>query len=643
MTALTILPTGKDPVTAFAAEELRRCLTQATGRVWVVRRRAARTGNAVVLRLGTFADLALDSGPSADAALDDIAVRTAAAGGDIAGATPRCVLLATYAYLTRLGFRWVRPGKDGELVPQLALPLAPVALRETASYRHRGVCIEGAVSEEHVRAMIDWLPKLGFNAYFIQFREAFNFFQRWYEHTGNPTLGAAPFSMDKARELTRALRTEVKRRGLDLHMTGHGWTCEPFGIPGPGWFVHQGPVPAAAVPHLAEVKGKRELWGGIALNTNLCYGNDATRTIVTDAIVAWSRDNPDVDTLHFWLADGSNNQCECPRCRDTRPADLYVRMLNELDEKLTAAGLPVRIVFLVYVDLLWPPEHELLHHPERFILMFAPITRSYSTPFAAGEAPAEPLPPYARNRLSFPRQPAGNLAFLRAWQRGFHGDSFDFDYHFMWDHHRDPGQYAMAQVLHQDCVNLRAIGLNGLVSCQNQRVFFPTGLGMTVMGRTLWNRDLPFAAIARDYFTAAFGPQGETVQAYLQAISERFHPPLLRGECSAEEKAAAPARLRSVRGLVDGMQPLIAAGVNSAEPCHAASWRYLEFHAEFAVLFADALAELYGGAADVARSQAMALFDWCRRHELELQTGLDVYEFLCTVAPLFGIPRRDVE
>lgn len=638
MPANTIITQPGTPVVAFAAQELARCLHVATGRTWVVRQRRPSAAD-VVLRLRVEPDPA--DAPAAG--LDAITIQVGAAGGTIAGNSPRGVLLAAYRYLTELGCRWVRPGADGEFIPPLAGPLPAVTVRETASYRHRGVCIEGAVSEQHVLDMIDWLPKLGFNAYFIQFREAFNFFQRWYEHTGNPSLPKTPFTLEMARELTHRLRRRVKERGLDLHMTGHGWTCEPFGVPGPGWFVHQGPLPESAIPHLAEVKGKRELWGGIALNTNLCYGNEATRAIVTDAIVSWSRDSPDVDIIHVWLADGSNNHCECPRCRDHRPADLYVRLLNELDAKLTAAGLPVRIVFLVYVDLLWPPECERLWHPERFILMFAPITRSYSTAFAAAPGAPVPLPPFTRNRLAFPRQPAANLAFLRAWQSGFAGDSFDFDYHFMWDHHRDPGQYAMAEVLHQDCVNLGSIGLNGLVSCQNQRVFFPTGLGMTVMGRTLWDRSLSFEGIAHEYFHAAFGPEGATVRDYLRAVSACFHPPLLRGECDEAGRAAAPARLRALPSLVERMQPLIAAGVGSAVPCHAASWRYLEAHAQFIRLFAAALARLYEGHAEDARQQACELFSWCRAHELQLQVGFDVYEFLCTVAPLFGIARRDIE
>jgi hypothetical protein len=63
-----------------------------------------------------------------------------------------------------------------------------------------------------------------------------------------------------------------------------------------------------------------------------------------------------------------------------RPADYYVILLNELDEALGHVGYPGKVVFLAYADLLWPPEVEQIHNPERFILMFAPITRSYRRP-----------------------------------------------------------------------------------------------------------------------------------------------------------------------------------------------------------------------------------------------------------------------
>jgi hypothetical protein len=73
--------------------------------------------------------------------------------------------------------------------------------------------------------------------------------------------------------------------------------------------------------------------------------------------------------------------------------------------------------------------------------------------------------------------------------------------------------------LHQDLVQLRTIGLNGYMSCQVQRAFFPTGLGMVVMGSTLWNSDLPFDVLAEEYYRDAFGEDGPACRAYLESLS----------------------------------------------------------------------------------------------------------------------------
>lgn len=110
--------------------------------------------------------------------------------------------------------------------------------------------------------------------------------------------------------------------------------------------------------------------------------------------------------------------------------DFYVLLLNELDAALTERGLSTRIVFLIYQDLLWPPLEERLENQERFILMFAPISRTYSRELRWSKE-AE-VPPYVRNKLSFPRSAEANVAFLDAWREVFAGDSFDFDYHLMY-------------------------------------------------------------------------------------------------------------------------------------------------------------------------------------------------------------------
>ncbi len=515
---MKVIALREEPTIRFAAEELKKYLDK-----------MLVPESEAVIQLGLFEDFDVLKADSLkwlsdvpDKDYDDAVYISVKSGrGIIAGINPRSVLLAVYRFLSDSGCRWLRPGRDGEYIPRVSLEDLSSETAEKPSYRHRGICIEGANSYENIKNIIDWAPKLGFNSYFFQFREAFTFFNRWYSHENNPLKEPEPFTVEDARRYVAMGAKGLEKRGMLHHAVGHGWTCEPFGIPGLEWKAEETEISDDIRIMLAEVNGKRELWHGVALNTNLCYSNEKARKTVTEAIADYLTEHPEVDVLHFWLADGTNNQCECENCSQTRPSDYYVMMLNELDELLTKREIERKIVFLIYVDLLWPPERERIKNPDRFIMMFAPISRTYNSAFDT-KNPIPPLPPYIRNKCTFPTSVEGNLAFLKAWQELFQGDSFDFDYHFMWAHFRDPGYYNIADILHKDIQNLVNIGLNGFISCQTQRAFFPTGLGMYTMGKTLWNRDLDFDSIKEEYFSAAYGKDGSLVSEYLRKLSVLF-------------------------------------------------------------------------------------------------------------------------
>ena len=106
-----------------------------------------------------------------------------------------------------------------------------------------------------------------------------------------------------------------------------------------------------------------------------------------------------------WLADNSNNYCACADCREALPSDLYIRLPNEMDEAFTEDGIEMRITFIVYLELPWPPEHERLSNPDRFSLLFAPISRSYSRLYETATSGVTLLD-YVRNRTS-PRRISG--------------------------------------------------------------------------------------------------------------------------------------------------------------------------------------------------------------------------------------------
>ena len=566
---------------------------------------------------------------------DEIYIDVSDGKGVISGINPRSVLLGVYRFLTEAGCMWVRPGKDGEYIPSKDISKVKVKVHEIASYRHRGICIEGSNSYENIENIIDWAPKVGFNAYFFQFREAFTFFERWYSHRNNPLKKPEIFTVEMAKDFLKRAEKEIQKRGLIHHAVGHGWTCEPFGIPGLSWDKSEYEVKPEVAKYLAEVNGKRELWGGIPLNTNLCYSNTEVRSIITDAMVDYLQENPGVDILHFWLADGSNNQCECENCRKSIPSDYYIMMLNELDKKLTAKGINTKIVFLIYVDLLWAPEKEIVENPDRFILMFAPITRSYSAAFETEEELPQTLP-YSRNKLKFPSNVKENLAFLKAWEKAFKGDSFDFDYHFMWDHYLDPGYYKMAEILSKDIKNLKEINLNGYVSCQTQRAFFPTGLGMYIMGRTLWNRELSFNELADHYFAGSFGDDWEKCKTYMSKLSELFDPPYMRKEKEIVNNDAAQ-RFSSICAYIDDFRKVIDLNVSNENFCRASSWNYLKYHADLCSLLALALEARALGNKEKAISIWKLTEKYAQEHEDVLQSILDVYLYILTLTGRLGL------
>jgi len=633
-----------DETVAFAAAELADYLGEMLGAsVPVVRRDAYEPDDG--LWVGTDETLPVEFPPAdrdrTDPVLDDAIRIDADSSGVVAGVNPRSTLLATYRYLREQGCEWVRPGPDGELVPSVET-LDTVDVAERPSYRHRGITIEGAVSEDHVLDIVDWAPKVGYNAYFIQFFESYPFFERWYTHQNNPTYDAGEFSEGRAREIHENCVAAIEKRDLVYHAVGHGWTARALDLPDKGWGDTEESVPDDIRPYLAETDGERQLHDGIPVNTELCYSNPDARDLLVGTIADYAADHPEVGMLHFWASDGHNNHCECADCRGTRPSDFYVRMLNELDEELTERGIDTRVAFLMYTDLLWPPEDERVENTDRFSLMFAPITRSYAETYADLDRDALPeVPPYERNAFDFDTSLAENVAFLEGWQDVFDGDAFDFDYHLMWDHLKDTGQTRTTDVLATDMRELAELDVDGNVSCQLQRVFFPTGLPMVAMGRTLWDRDADTDAVVDDHLAAAAGEDAAAVCEYLERISACFdplyenHDALDDGEDAPDDPVVA-ASFEEVTAIVDEFRPAIRRNRGRTDEPHATTWKYLAHHADLCERLGPALAALARGADGIADERWTETRRLVQRLEPEIHPALDVYFFVRIFDGVFG-------
>lgn len=468
---------------------------------------------------GKTGEIELQAGESAPLFEEHFVIDIKGGVGKITANRPRALLLGVYDFLRRCGCRFLRPGEQGELIPKKRLEDLTVQADVIPSNRHRGITIEGAVSLKNVLDIVEWAPKVGFNSYFLQFRTAFEFFDRWYSHARNDVIAPEPFTGEDSEVFVRKIVEAIKERDMIYHAVGHGWTVACLGLEGSnGWKVAEENLTPQQRGALALVNGKRGFFGGIPLNTHLCYSSPEVRERMTEEVVSYASSHPEIDILHFWLADNYNNVCECENCAKKCLADWYVMMLNEIDRRFTEKGIRTKICFLVYLDLYWPPETERIYNEDRFVMMFAPIFRSYTKPFGANEA-FRPLE-YIKNKIDYPNTAGTYTYFLSEWKKIFHGDCFDFDYHLMWDINRDFGGETLAEVLYRDIRSLPKLGMNGFLSCQLQRAFYPNGFAFYLMGRALFDGEADYFSLREEYYEAAFGEAAEYAKEFYRMLEK---------------------------------------------------------------------------------------------------------------------------
>lgn len=617
------------PPVVLAAAELGEYLGRMTGENTTVVPRDSYDPDDDALWVGTDAGLPVETPTVEDPEWDDgITVETEGTTGVVAGTNPRAALLGTYRYLRALGCRWVRPGPDGEIVPERR-ELPPLSVSETPDHRYRGISVGGGADEGRLRALIEWAPRVGYNAAMIEFSEGELFEKGRDRRRDHPTVPDEPLSEKRALELHEAAVDAIERRGLSYHAVGHNWTAAVLGMADSPREDDDDAVPDERREYLAEVDGERSLFRQGPVDTELCYSRTAVRERFADAVVEYAADHREVDVLHVWLSDGNNNHCECADCRGTRPADYYVEMLNRIDGRLTDRDIDTRVAFLAYTDLLWPPVEKQIENEDRFALMFAPIDRSYDADWSVADP--DGIPDYERNDLSFPRDLSENVAFLAAWREVFGGDGFVFDYHYWRAQFRDPGGIGLAGTAAADARALCDIGLDGSVSCNLRRAFFPHGLGMVGTAEALYDRDRAFDETVTAYADAAYGTDGDAAMEYLRELSESVEERWLREGTRGPAVADAFASVRKTVAVFEGT---IECNRERTAGTRARSWDLLAEHAEIQTTLAAALEARARGEDDAARERWAALTDRLAERT-ELTPVLDVYLFESTFRELF--------
>ena len=509
---------ASNPVVDFAAEELKkylRMMMPRCGEIIISYDPEVKEG----FRLGLMENFSLDTSEAEEQDLDDIIhIDTDEQGGIIAGNNPRSVLLAVYKYLTINGCRWLFPGVDGEYIPIKGIE--PVKYHKLADCRYRGQCNEGAESQQAMLETIDFSPKIGMNVYMLEFDIPKAYYDWYYNHTYNEmNREPEPINADTVLQWKRACEAEIAKRGLQFHDIGHGWNAEAFGISSvDGWVKDENnPIPEEARQYLALIDGKRDLFKGVALNTNFCMSNPEARKIVTKAVCDYAEANSHVTFLHVWLADYQKNHCECDVCRTKRPSDWYVVFLNDIDEELTRRELATRIVFCVYSDTAYEPTCEYIKNPERFTMLMGAISRSYT--YSVEKDPkVEELTPFILNKSARLDTMEEYIVRANLWRNFAPCKSFAYEYHF-WKHQfYAPGTLCFAKRICEDIVSYRDNNFNGLIEDGSQRCFFPNGFSFYCYAQKLFDTSVTYEELEEDYFKHAYGEGWQLALEYLKAV-----------------------------------------------------------------------------------------------------------------------------
>ena len=366
-----------DHVLDFAAEELKKYLRMMMVQLpelEIVYDPQATDG----FRLGLLEDHGL-ANEAEDPVLDDIVhIDTDENGGILAGSNTRSVLFAVYRFLRLNGCKFFAPGVDGEYIPRRNITAQKY--HKLADHRLRCHTIEGRPSMQNVLAYLDYHAKQELNSFAPY--TPFVYMARWYLHEElQAGREPEPVDFETVEQWHKAIECEAIKRGQILFGGSHETVPQVLGIdPKDRELYKRGElVPTEEMKsRMAMLNGVRDLYTKDPFNTNFCMSRADLRTKYVDIVVEEIKKNRHLKRFNCSLADQRRNHCECEECQKLYPTDFQIMIMNELDERLTAEGIDTRISFSTYVDQQFAPSRERIKNPDRFMLSYPPISRTYA-------------------------------------------------------------------------------------------------------------------------------------------------------------------------------------------------------------------------------------------------------------------------
>lgn len=243
-------------------------------------------------------------------------------------------LYAVYALLEGVGWRFPSPGEERfEASAFRASAWKNLTGKTEASFAYRSLTVLTASNEE-LRAVVEWMPKVRLNSIFIGHREN--------------------------REQIEFIKPELAPRGIRLEVGGH--VLDEF-------------LPIEMFQSHAEyfrIKGGERRQDG-----NFCTSRFGTLQVVTENALKFVREYPEAQVFHFWAEDVEGGSwCECESCKGLTPSEQLMNTITAMADAIAQERPGVKIDFILYHDTLEFPET--MHARPNVFALFAPRERCYA-------------------------------------------------------------------------------------------------------------------------------------------------------------------------------------------------------------------------------------------------------------------------
>ena len=468
----------------FAAEELIRYIKAMTGRtIPVTNCRLEAKGFIISIGRTHMGTPFLDrfkkgiTGPGNDSFLID-AKRDRLiliGGGD------RGTLYGVYEFLEQQGCRWFMPGTLGEVIPRRESLSMPKGCRIfVPDFVQRE--IDGAAPPEELEDLIDWAVKNRLNRIF----------------------GARNYHL---KALPKEKRDAWRKRGGYLNWQ---WICHNFSwMLSPKKYFKENPEYYALYNGRRIPLGtaKRPSYGG----GNLCTTNPDVIRICAEFAIDWFNKNPDGMFVPLNPNDGAIKWCECQPCRALGGKNFVPGVEGSMTRRM--------VVFANEVARLISKKH-----PDRRLLVLAysnyiepvedlPIEKNVVVQFCYhgcyGHAPNRCRPNREQRR------------HFEGWAKLAGGRLGIWEYFLIGDQsaHRDSPAWLPLLYRARDSVRyFNRRGAKYYFTQSSGRYQQHNPILFYALARMLWDVDLNFARLMRDFCTKMYGPAASDIRKIMTTI-----------------------------------------------------------------------------------------------------------------------------